>query len=64
MIPRKTWEEGLKVEREHKDTYQWLCEFIKKNKRMPKDTDFFLHIVMDHLKEDMDYYTKLKKEEL
>jgi hypothetical protein len=63
-ITHKTFEEGLKVEREHKATYEWLSQYLKKYKGLPEDTDFFLHIVHDHLKENPDYYTKLKEAKL
>lgn len=64
MIDRNTWEEGLKVEKEHKHTYEWLAGYFKKNKRLPEADQMYLHIVQDHLKEDPEYYTKLKEAKL
>jgi hypothetical protein len=60
MVTRKTYEEGLQVEKEHMRTYQWLKSEVAK-KQFPSPEEFFLHIVQDHLKEENDYYTKLKE---
>ena len=63
-ISRAVYEEGLKVEQEHRDTYLWLLTYYRKNKKFPKEEEFFLHIVDDHLKESPTYYTKLKDAKL
>lgn len=55
---------GLDVEEEHLDTYKWLEDYFKKNKKMPNQEDFYKHIVEDHLKEFDDYYTRLMKANL
>ena len=60
MVNNKTWEDGLKVEREHRHTYEWLSQYVKEKGKLPEDTQFFLHIVKDHLTENPDYYKKLK----
>jgi hypothetical protein len=64
MVERKVWEMGLKVEREHQQTYEWLQEYVKTYKRLPESTEFFLKIVQDHLKEDVNYYQKLLEAKL
>lgn len=64
MINRKTWEEGLAIEREHKRTYEWLVQHVKRTKTLPDATQFYLHIVADHLNENAEYYKKLKEAEL
>lgn len=64
MINRALWEEGLLVEREHRHTYEWLLKYVKTNKRLPDETRFYLHIVGDHLDEDLEYYKKLKEAKL
>jgi hypothetical protein len=55
---------GMDVEEEHLDTYNWLEEYFKKNKKMPNREDFYKSIVEDHLKEFDDYYTRLMKANL
>lgn len=61
MLNRSSFEKGLKVEMEHKATYEWLKHYIARNKKMPNEQEFFLHIVSDHLTETPDYYEKLLK---
>ena len=60
-MTRSKYEQGLKVEREHKKTYEWLVDYINKYKKAPDSNEFFLHIADDHLREDADYYDKLKQ---
>ena len=59
-INRSVFEDGMTVEKEHKTTFEWLSKFVGKNKKLPKEAEFYLHIVSDHLKEDPKYYEKLK----
>lgn len=51
---------GIKIESEHKDTYNFIKDFNKKYKRFPTQKEVFASIAKDHLKEDSRYYTKLK----
>jgi hypothetical protein len=48
---------GKKIEKEHRNTY----ELVRKYGIPKKDKEFYEMIARDHLKEDADYYTKLKK---
>jgi hypothetical protein len=52
---------GKKIEREHLGTYKKLKAYHSKNKRCISDEKFTEAIARDHLKEDKNYYTKLKK---
>ena len=52
---------GIKIEREHKDTYNFIKEYFKKHKKMPTQKEVFTKIAKDHIEEKKDYYTKLKK---
>jgi len=52
---------GIKVEREHRDTYMWLAEFVKKYGTLPPEGDFYKSIVKDHMRESSHYYSLLKK---
>ena len=46
---------GKKVEREHRRTY-----LLNRKKKLSK-SQFYESIAQDHLKEDKNYYTRLKK---
>lgn len=52
---------GIKVEHEHKPTYEWLMKYIMDNEDFPPLEEFAQHIATDHLKEKghEDYYTVL-----
>jgi hypothetical protein len=50
---------GIKVESEHKKTYN----LVKKGK-IKTAKDFYKSISADHVSEDANYYTKLKKANL
>jgi hypothetical protein len=76
MTYKEELKKGKKVEREHKDTYKILQK--KKSQQYEdyilygdKERDdeisrnkFYESIAKDHLKEDKNYYTKLKKAKL
>ena len=65
MITKKQYEQGLEIEKEHKETYKWLSDYVKKNKgKLPESYEFYLHIAHDHLKENEKYYDVLKKANL
>lgn len=55
---------GRKVEREHKDTLKWMKRYKDKTGRCPPEDKVFESIAKDHLKEDKEYYSKLKKARL
>jgi hypothetical protein len=62
-ISRQAYEEGIAVEKEHKDTYEWIKEYFKKRGKFPKPVEVYLRIAHDHLKESPDYYKNLKEME-
>jgi hypothetical protein len=52
---------GIKVESEHKKTYE-LLKALSKRKMFPSKQIFYKSIALDHLEgEDPRYYDKLKK---
>ena len=54
--------EGIRIESEHEDLYNYFEKYLKKNKlKMPIDkVGFYKMIVKVHIKEDSKYYSKLK----
>ncbi len=63
MRDNKQLKIGTRVESEHKDVVTWLNRYISKHNNMPKRNLIYRHIAMTHLKEDPNYYKKLKKME-
>jgi len=55
---------GIKEEKEHSPTYDFIKQYFKKNKKFPSKKEVYKQIAKDHLKEDKKYYTKLKKAKL
>jgi sulfur relay (sulfurtransferase) DsrC/TusE family protein len=51
---------GIKVEQEHKPTYNYIKNYYKKYGKMPSQQEVFKHISQNHLAEDKRYYSKLK----
>lgn len=51
---------GIDHEKEHKNTFQWLKQYVSLNKRFPTLEDFAESIALDHLKEVPDYYSQLE----
>lgn len=56
--------QGVVVEKEHKSTYKYLQNFVKKHNKLPSERVFFTKIAKNHLSENKNYYTKLKKAKL
>jgi len=54
---------GIKTELEHKKTYRKMMQLCKKGK-CPTDKAISKMVALDHLKEDPNYYKKLKKYKL
>ena len=56
--------QGTRVEAEHKDVLNWVEKWVKKNddKPLPR-RKIYQQIAKTHLKEDPNYYKKLKKME-
>lgn len=52
---------GTKVEAEHRDVVKWLRNYEKKYDTLPKNRTIYKHIAKTHLKENPNYYKKLKK---
>jgi hypothetical protein len=54
---------GIAVEHEHKSTVEYIQKYLAKHGHMPSKTDIYKHIANNHLEEDKNYYTKLKRME-
>jgi len=54
---------GVKIEKEHASTYQFIKDYYKANKDFPPDEEVYKHIAMNHLDEFSNYYTELVKME-
>lgn len=52
---------GIKVESEHKDMYNFMKKYVAKHKTLPPQRVVFMRIAKAHIKEDPQYYSKLKK---
>jgi hypothetical protein len=52
---------GRMVEAEHRTTYDYLKKYQDKHGTLPKENKFYEKIATDHIKEDRDYYSKLKR---
>lgn len=52
--------QGSKVEQEHKGTYKFIEKRFKQTGNIPSFKELTKSIAKDHLKEDKNYYTKLK----
>jgi hypothetical protein len=60
-IERKQYEDAVAYERNrHHRLYEWLGAYVKKYKKLPKDTDFYLQMVSENFKNDPQHYEKLK----
>lgn len=55
--------QGIKVESEHKDVYAWLKKACN-CQSLPPAKEMYKKIAQDHLKENPQYYKKLKKAKL
>jgi hypothetical protein len=53
--------QGVAVEKEHRNTLRWVESKCHCN---INDNDFYEHIAEDHIKENKNYYSKLKKAHL
>jgi hypothetical protein len=51
---------GIKVEQEHKPTYNYIKNYLKKNGKLPSQKEVFTHIAQNHLSEKKNYYSQLK----
>lgn len=52
---------GARVEREHRNTYNSAKKYFKEHGKLPSFKKFTASIARDHLKEDKNYYAKLKR---
>lgn len=64
MIINKQLRMGIKAESEHKGTIKFIKDYKKKFGKFPPSRDVYIHIALDHLREDPKYYSKLKKYKL
>ena len=55
---------GIKVEQEHKPTYNYIKNYLKKNGKLPSQKEVFTHIAQNHLSEHRNYYTVLNRVKL
>jgi hypothetical protein len=55
---------GRKIEREHLPYFRKIQAYKKKTGKCPTEKQFVEGIAKAHLKEDKNYYTKLKKARL
>jgi len=64
-IDKKDLEKGVKVEKEHKPTYNKIIEFYNKFKKVPSKEEFYKWIAEDHEDEfpEKEYYKALEKME-
>ena len=52
--------QGAKVEEEHKGTYKYIQRTFKETGNIPSFKQVAKSIAKDHIKEDKNYYSKLK----
>lgn len=52
---------GIKVEMEHTPTFAFVKKYFAKHKKLPTNKMIAEKIATDHLKENKDYYNKIKK---
>ena len=52
---------GTKIEMEHTPTFKFVKQYFKKHKKLPTNKLIAEKIAVDHLKEDKNYYKKIKK---
>ena len=50
---------GIKIESEHKPTYNYLKAYLNKKGKLPPQRLFFKAIAQNHIDEDKHYYDKL-----
>ena len=55
---------GVKIEMEHAPTFKFVKNYFKQNKKLPSDKMIAGKIASDHLKENKNYYNKIKKYKL
>lgn len=55
---------GTKVENEHNFTIHFIKEYFKYHGKFPTNKTIYESIALDHILEDKNYYTKLKKARL
>ena len=55
---------GAKVEEEHKSTYKYIERTMHETGHIPSFKNLAKSIAKDHLKEDANYYSKLRKARL
>lgn len=50
---------GTKLESEHKETFQFIKQYLKDHGKLPPEKEVYKHIAENHLDEFKNYYTKL-----
>ncbi len=61
-MKQKTY--GIKVEMEHKKTFEFIKNYYKKKGKMPSNITIAGKIYSDHIKENPNYYKIVKKMKL
>jgi len=56
--------QGMKIESEHKGTYNYIKNYYKKHNKFPAFTNVTKKIAGDHIKEKKNYYDLIKKYKL
>lgn len=56
--------QGIKTEREHKDLVRFLNKYVKLHHRTPSSKTIYRKIAEAHIKENPNYYKRLKKARL
>ena len=52
---------GMKIEREHKPTINFIKSYAKEHKKIPPNNEIYKHIAENHLDEFPNYYKQLPK---
>lgn len=60
---KREFKKGIKVESEHKKTYNFLRNYCQRNRGLPRRKIFYGSIARDHLEEFDNYYSELDKME-
>lgn len=64
MSYKQQLKKGVRVESEHKNTVEYIEKYKLKTGKIPSNKKVYESIAKDHLKEDLNYYDKLKKANL
>ena len=60
----KEYKKGTKIEMEHQNTAKYIKNYVKRFHKAPSTKAIASSIAIDHIKENKQYYKKLKKAKL